>query len=79
MSESEALFLDLHLSISSGFVSSKYYDKCDDFDFDIVHVNFPFLNGDFPDLTLTGFTFLNLFDLLECLVMWLSSVPFIQF
>ena len=29
-----------------GFVSSKIYDKRDDFDFDIV--NFPFLNGDIP-------------------------------
>ena len=37
-------FLDLHLSISNGFVSSKIYDKRDDFDFDIV--NFPFLDGD---------------------------------
>ena len=40
------LFLDLHLSISNGFVSSKIYDKRDDFDFDIV--NFPFLDGDVP-------------------------------
>ena len=39
-------FLDLHLSISNGFVSSKIYDKCDDFDFDIV--KFPFLDGDIP-------------------------------
>ena len=39
-------FLDLHLSISNGFVSSKIYDKRDDFDFDIV--NFPFLDGDIP-------------------------------
>ena len=30
----EATFLDLHLLISNGFVSSKIYDKCDDFDFD---------------------------------------------
>ena len=37
-------FLDLHLSISNGFVSSKIYDKRDDFDFDID--NFPFLDGD---------------------------------
>ena len=36
--------MDLHLSISNGFVSSKIYDKRDDFDFDIV--NFPFLDGD---------------------------------
>ena len=39
-------FLDLHLSVANGFVSSKIYDKRDDFDFDIV--NFPFLEGDVP-------------------------------
>ena len=32
--DTEAPFLDLHLSISNGFVSSKIYDKRDDFDFD---------------------------------------------
>ena len=36
-SETEAPLLDLHLSISNGFVSSKIYDKRDDFDFDIVN------------------------------------------
>ena len=45
-SDTEAPFLDLYLSISNGFVSSKIYDKRDDFDFDIV--NFPFLDGDVP-------------------------------
>ena len=45
-SDTEAPFLDLHLSFSNGFVSSKIYDKRDDFDFDIV--NFPFLDGDVP-------------------------------
>ena len=45
-SDTEAPFLDLHLSISNGFVSSKINDKRDDFDFDIV--NFPFLDGDVP-------------------------------
>ena len=39
----ETPFLDLHLSASNGFVSSKIYDKRNDFDFDIV--NFPFLDG----------------------------------
>ena len=39
-SDTEAPFLDLHLSISNGFVSSKIYDKRDEFNFDIV--NFPF-------------------------------------
>ena len=38
--------MDLHLSISNCFVSSKIYDKRDDFDFDIVL--FPFLDGDVP-------------------------------
>ena len=38
--------MDLHLSISNGFVSSKIYDKHDDVDFDFV--NFPFLDGDIP-------------------------------
>ena len=42
----EVPFFDLHLSIANGFVSSKIYDKRDDFDFDIV--NFPFLDGDVP-------------------------------
>ena len=48
-SDTETSFLDLHLSVSNGFVSSKIYDKRDDFDFDIV--NFPFLDGDVPRST----------------------------
>ena len=44
ISDTEAPFLDLHLSVANGFVSPKIYDKRDDFDFDIV--NFPFLDGD---------------------------------
>ena len=43
-SDTKALFLDLHLSISNSFVSSKIYDKCDELDFDIE--KFPFLDGD---------------------------------
>ena len=39
-SDTEASFLDIYLSILDGFVSSKIYDKRDNFDFDIV--NFPF-------------------------------------
>ena len=35
-----------HFSVANGFVSSKIYDKRDDFDFDIV--NFPFLDGAVP-------------------------------
>ena len=33
----------MHLSISNDFVSTKIYDKRDDFDFEIV--DFPFLDG----------------------------------
>ena len=46
VSDTEASFLDLHLSISDGFVKTKNYDKRDDFDYYIV--NFPFLDGDVP-------------------------------
>ena len=73
-SDTEAPFLDLHLSISNRFVSSKIYDKRDDFDFDIVN----FWMVMFSVLPLTGFIFLNLFGLLECLVMWLISMPVIK-
>ena len=45
-SDTEALFLDLNLSITNGIVSSKIYDNRDDFNFEIV--NFPFLDGDVP-------------------------------
>ena len=42
----EAAFLDLNLSIHNDIVSTKIYNKWDDFNFDIV--NFPFLDGDVP-------------------------------
>ena len=45
-SNTEAPFLDLNFSISNGIVSSKIYDKRDDFNFQTV--NFPFLDGDVP-------------------------------
>ena len=51
-SNTEAAFLDLHLSISNDVVSTKIYDKRDDFDFEIV--NFPFLDGDAPHSTSYG-------------------------
>ena len=51
-SDTEAPFLDLNLSISNGTVSTKMYDKWDDFDFDIV--NFPLLDGDVPRRTSYG-------------------------
>ena len=45
-SDTEAPFLDLNLSISIGIVTSKIYDKRDDFNLEMV--NFPFLDGDVP-------------------------------
>ena len=45
-SNSEARFLDLNLSITNGIVSSKIYDKRDDFNFEIVNIQF--LDGDVP-------------------------------
>ena len=66
--DTEAPFLDLHLSISNGFVSSKMYDKRDDFDFDIV--NFPFLDSD----VLRRASFRNLLGLLESAIMLRTSM-----
>ena len=51
-SDTEAAFLELHLSISNDIVSTKIYDKRDDFDFEIV--NFPLLDGDVPRSTSYG-------------------------
>ena len=51
-SDTKAAFLDLHLSISNDIISTKIYDKRDDFDFEIV--NFPFLDGDVPRSTSYG-------------------------
>ena len=45
-SDTEAALLDLNLPIHNDTVSTKIYDKRDDFNFDIV--NFPFLGGDVP-------------------------------
>ena len=45
-SDAEAPFLDLNLSITNGIVSSKIFDKWNDFNFEIV--NFTFLDGDVP-------------------------------
>ena len=52
VSDTEASFFYLHLSISDDFVKTKFFDKRDDFDFDIV--NFQFLDGDVPRSTSYG-------------------------
>ena len=68
-SDTEAPFLDVHLTISDCFVSSKIHNKRYDFDFDIVN-NHPFLDGYVPRVTSYGvfifllFIYLSLFGLL---------------
>ena len=57
-SDTESPFLDLHFSIFNGFVSTKIYDKRDDFDFHIV--NFPFWMEMFHVVPLMECIFLNL-------------------
>ena len=69
--DSEAAFLDLHLSISNDIVSTKIYDKRDDFDFDVV--NFPFLDRDVPRSTSYGVYISQLIRLLEHLAILLTS------
>ena len=72
ISDTEAPFLDLNLSVANGFVSSEIYDKRDDFDFDIV--NFPFFwMVTFPVVLLMVFTFRNLLGLLESAIMLQTS------
>ena len=70
-SDTEAAFLDLHFSISNDIVSTKIYDKRDDFDFEIV--NFPFLMVMFLVLHPMESISLNSFVLLEHLAMLLTS------
>ena len=69
--DTEAPFLDLNLSITNGIVSSKIYDKRDDFNFEIV--NFPFLDGDVPRSPSYGVYIFSLFVLLECVLMLMTS------
>ena len=67
-SDTEASFLDL---LSNDMVSTKIYDKRDDFDFEIV--NFPFLDGDVPRSTAYGVYISQRIRLLEHLAMLLTS------
>ena len=71
-SDTEAPFLDLNLSITNGIVSSKIYDKRDDFNFEIV--NFAFLKLEmFLSLLPMAYIFLSLFVLQECVLMLMTS------
>ena len=59
--DTEAAFLYMHLSISNDIVSTKIYDKRDDFDFESV--NFPFLDGDVPRSTSYGVLYFSTYSL----------------
>ena len=50
--DTEAVFLELHLSISNDIISTEIYDRRNDFDFEIV--NFQVLDGDAPHSTSYG-------------------------
>ena len=72
-SDTEAAILDLNLSIHNDIVSTKIYDKRDDFNIDIV--NFPLLDGDVPQRPSYGvYIYLNLFTLPGHLRMLLTSI-----
>ena len=70
-SDTEAAFLDLNLSITNGIVSSKIYDKRDDFNFEIV--NFPFLDGDVPRSPSYGVYIYQLIRFAEWVLMMMTS------
>ena len=75
-SDAGAPFLDLHFTISDGFVYSKIYDKRDNFDFD---VDFLLLDEVFLMLRLAGFICLSSFGLMGCLVEWLALALEMEF
>ena len=66
ISDTEAAIFDLHLSISNDIVSTKTYDKRDDFDF-------PIFRRCYSLYILLEFIFLNSSDFLEHLAMLMTS------
>ena len=52
----------------NGIVSSKIYDKGDDFNFEMI-LTFPFLDGDVPMV----YIFCNFLVLRECVLMLMTS------
>ena len=71
-SDTEAAFLDLNLSIHNDIVSTKIYDKRDDFNFDIVKSRS--LMAMSLNVPLMVYIYLNLFALPEHLRMLLTSI-----
>ena len=54
-----------YMCIAYGTVSTKLYEKRDDFNFQVV--NFPLLDGDVPGVPHMGYTYLNFLDSPELL------------
>ena len=75
ISDTEAPFLDLHL-FQTDLFHLKFIISV--MTLILIQYIFHFWIVTFPVLPLKGFTFLNLFGLLECLVMWLISMPIIK-
>ena len=71
-SDTEAAFLDLNLSIHNDIVSTKIYDKRDDFNFDIVNSRSLMVKS--LNVPLMVYIYLNLFALPEHLRMLLTSI-----
>ena len=70
-SDTEAAFLDLNLSITNGVVSTKIYDKRDDFN--IEKVNLSFLNEDASRSPSIVYIFPSLFVSRECVLVLMNS------
>ena len=70
-SDTEAPFLKLDLCITNGIVSTKIYDKLDDFNFEIV--NFQFVDGDGSRSPSYGVCICNLFISQEYVLMSMTS------
>ena len=62
-SDTESAFLDINLSIHNDTVSTKIYDKRDDFDFYIV--NFPFLDAMSHDVPLMVYIYISAYSLCQ--------------
>ena len=76
-SDTEAPFWIFIFTISDGLVSSKIYDKHDDFDFYIV--NFPYLYEDTPRARSNGDYISQLIRFAKCLVILLTLKLEIKF
>ena len=77
VSDKNASFLDLHLSISDGLVKTKIFHKRDDYDLDSV--NCPFLDGHVPRSTSYGLYISQLIRLRECPFMLMTLIFVIMF